>query len=101
MLPGREGVKQFFREWRTGFRDGHVNIDLEIAEGDLVTCYETWSGTHSGTFLGIPASGKQVSFAAVDIIRVADGQFVEHWGITDVMGFMEQIGASPAPGQPG
>ena len=97
MLPGRDGVKQFFQGWRTGFPDGKITLDVEVAEGDLVTCFETWQGTHTGEFMGIPASGKQVKFEAVDIIRVADGQFVEHWGIIDALRLMEQVGAIPTP----
>jgi len=39
----------------------------------------TWSGTHQGEFMGIPATGKSVSFGVIDIIRIAGGKLVEHW----------------------
>jgi predicted ester cyclase len=96
---GREGVRYFFREWRSGFPDGRVTLDLEIAEGDLVTCYETWQGTHTGTFLGIPPSGKRVLFRGIDIVRVADGKAVEHWGVSDMLSLQRQLGLIPAPDQ--
>ncbi len=70
-----------------------------IAEGDKVVIRQTWSGTHKGEFMGIPATGRRVSIAVIDIIRVADGRFVEHWGQLDMMGMMQQLGAIPAPGQ--
>ncbi len=70
-----------------------------IAEGDKVVIRQTWSGTHKGEFMGIPATGRRVSIAVIDIIRVADGRFVEHWGQLDLMGMMQQLGAIPAPGQ--
>jgi predicted ester cyclase len=80
---GREGVKYFFAAWRQGFPDGHVTIEKAIAAGDLVACYLTWRGTHTGEFFGIPASGKPVTFKEIDIVRVANGQAVEHWAVTD------------------
>jgi steroid delta-isomerase-like uncharacterized protein len=93
---GRDGVEHFFRQWRQGFTDRNVTIDLEVAENDIVTAYQTWSGTHTGEFLGIPATGKAVKVTAVDIVRVADGLLVEHWGIMDMLLLMQQLGVIPA-----
>jgi steroid delta-isomerase-like uncharacterized protein len=93
---GRDGVEHFFREWTQGFTDRNVTIDVEVAEGDLVTGYQTWRGTHTGEFLGIPATGKTIKVTAVDILRVADGKFVEHWGILDLLLLMQQLGVIPA-----
>jgi steroid delta-isomerase-like uncharacterized protein len=92
---GRDGVEQFFREWRQGFTDRNVTLDLEVAEGDLVTTFQTWRGTHTGEFLGIPATGKTVKVTGVDIVRVADGMLVEHWGILDMLLLMQQLGVIP------
>ena len=89
---GRDGVEHFFRQWSQGFTDRNVTLDLEVAEGDLVTTYQTWRGTHTGEFLGIPATGKTVKVQAVDIVRVADGMLVEHWGILDMLVLMQQLG---------
>jgi predicted ester cyclase len=61
----------------------------------------TWTGTHKGEFMGIPPTGKSISIGVIDIIRVAGGQLVEHWGQMDDMGMMRQLGAIPAPGQGG
>ena len=93
---GRDGVEHFFRQWRQGFADRNVRLDLEVAEGDLVTTYQTWRGTHTGEFLGIPATGKAVKVSGVDIVRVADGLIVEHWGILDMLLLMQQLGVIPA-----
>ena len=57
----------------------------------------TWSGTHRGEFMGVPATGKRVSIGVIDIIRVSGGKLVEHWGQMDSMGMMQQIGASRRP----
>ncbi len=93
---GREAVRFFFSQWRQGFPDGRVQAELEIAEGDLVVGYETWSGTHTGEFFGMLASGKSVTFKAIDIVRIADGKLVEHWGILDHLTLRQQIGVLPA-----
>ena len=48
-------------------------IDDVIAEGDRVVIRQTWTGTHKGEFMGVPPTGKSVSFGVIDIIRVAGG----------------------------
>ena len=60
--------------------------------GNLVTTYKTYHGTHQGEFLGIPATGKQVSFYTVDAMRVVDGKITEHWGVATLLDLMQQLG---------
>ena len=96
---GREAVKQLSTMFRSAFPDFKVTIDDIIAEGDKVVVRSTWSGTHKGAFMGIPPTGKSVSFGVFDIARFAGGKVVEHWGQMDNMGMMQQLGAIPAPGE--
>jgi predicted ester cyclase len=49
--------------------------------------------------MGIPPTGKSVSFGVIDIIRMAGGKCTEHWGQMDSMGMMQQLGVVPAPGE--
>ena len=97
----REGVKQLTIMLRSAFPDFKATIDDIVAEGDKVVIRQTWSGTHKGEFMGVPPTGKAVSIGVIDIIRVAGGKFVEHWGQMDSMGMMQQLGAIPTPGQSG
>ena len=97
--PGREAVKQFSTIFRSAFPDLKVTIDDIIAEGDKVVVRGTWSGTHKGEFMGIPPTGKSVSFEVIDTVRIAGGKFVEHWGLMDNMSMMQQLGVIPAPGE--
>ena len=99
--PGREAVKQLTTMFRSAFPDFKATIDDIVAEGDKVVIRQTWSGTHKGEFMGVPPTGKSVSFGVIDIIRIAGGKFVEHWGQMDMMGMMQQLGAIPTPGQGG
>jgi steroid delta-isomerase-like uncharacterized protein len=95
---GREGVTQMTIMLRSAFPDFEATIDDIIAEGDKVVIRQTWTGTHKGDFMGVPPTGKSVSFGVIDIIRVAGGKFVEHWGVMDSMGLMQQLGAIPGAG---
>ena len=96
--PGREAVKQLTMMLRSAFPDFKATIDDMIAEGDKVVIRQTWSGTQKGEWMGVPPTGKRVSIGVIDIIRIAGGKFVEHWGQMDSMGMMQQLGAIPAPG---
>ncbi|MCO5734308.1 ester cyclase [Rhizobium sp. SSA_523] len=58
-----------------------VNIHDQIAEGDKVTTRKTITGTHTGSLLGIPATGREVSISVIDIVRVEEGRYAEHWGL--------------------
>ena len=93
----REGVKVLTSMLRSAFPDFKATIDDIVAEGDKVVIRMSWSGTHKGEFMGIPATGKRVSFGVMDIIRVSKGKLVEHWGQMDSMSLMQQLGAISAP----
>jgi steroid delta-isomerase-like uncharacterized protein len=101
-LPGfasdREGVKQFFTMFRAAFPDLHFTAEDMIAEGDKVATRITVNGTHKGEFMGIAPTGKQITMTGIDILRFADGKVVEHWGNTDDLGMMQQLGVVPAMG---
>ena len=101
MPSGREGVKQLTATIRSAFPDFKATIDDMVAEDDKVVLRMTWRGTHQGEFMGVPPTGRNVSFGVIDIIRIVGGKFVEHWGQMDSMGLMQQLGAIPAPGQGG
>ena len=80
----------------TGFPDFTTSIDLLVAEDDLVVGHFTTSGTHLGELMGIPATGKKVSFTETHILRIANGKAVEDWGNQDDLGMMQQLGVIPA-----
>jgi steroid delta-isomerase-like uncharacterized protein len=97
----REGVKQLTAMMRSAIPDFKATIEDIIAEGDKVVMRMTWSGTQKGEFMGIAPTGKRISVGVIDIIRITDGKFAEHWGLMDNMGMMQQLGAIPAPGEGG
>ncbi len=93
--PGAEGVKQFFAMFRAAFPDLRANIGALIAEEDIVVARGTWSASHKGEFMGVPPSGTSVTLGVIDIFRIVDGKVTEHWGQSDMLGLMQQIGAIP------
>ena len=98
---GREAPRWLFAMMRDAFPDLHITLDDELAEGDRVVARLTVRGTQRGEIMGIPPTGNSIAYTAIDIVRVADGKLVEHWGVSDQLSFLQQLGAIPAPGQPG
>jgi steroid delta-isomerase-like uncharacterized protein len=98
---GREGAKQVIAALRAAFPDLHAVIHDQIAEGDKVVTRKTFHGTHRGEFRGASPTGKQVSIDIIDIVRIANGQMVEHWSAIDWMALMQQLETTPAPGPTG
>ena len=97
IAPGAEGVRQQFDGFRAGLPDFRATILHQVAEGDLVITHKVFHGTHTGELLGIPATGTEVEILVMDVVRVADGQIVEHWGVVDRLGLLQQLGAIPQP----
>ncbi len=90
-----EGMKGLF----AGFPDIKVTRVEQHELGDKVYTYAFWEGTHTGTFMGIPPTGKKVHVEYMDIWRVKDGKIAENWVVMDIMGLMIQLGVVPQPGQ--
>lgn len=93
--PNKEGVKQVFAMFRSGFSDFRMEPHEMIAEGDFVCARIVTMGTHTGEFMGMPPNGKRIEVDAIDIIRVRDGQLAEHWGVSDTITMIQQLGAVP------
>jgi predicted ester cyclase len=90
---GMEGAKAAHRIMLAGFPDYQTTIDDLFAEGDKVAARITMSGTNTGSFMGIPPTGRQVSFTGIYIARIENGKIVEHWGEEDGISLLQQLGA--------
>jgi predicted ester cyclase len=78
----------------------HV-IDQLVAEGDWVVARVTFSGTHTGEFQGIPATGNTFTYGGVHVMRVVDGVLQENWLLEDDLRLMQQLGMVLAPSESG
>jgi predicted ester cyclase len=79
---GPEGMLfTFNRVLRPAFPDLSVEIHDQLAEGDRVTTRKTIRGTHRGELFGIPATGRRIEIDVIDIVRLVNGRYAEHWGV--------------------
>ena len=92
MPAGPEGMLYMFNQiLRPAFPDLSVQIHAQVTEGDLVTTRKTIRGTHRGAVFGIEATGKAVEIDVIDIVRVKDGKYVEHWGVNTLPSVLEHL----------
>ena len=96
--PGLDGLKKMVIIFRTAFPDLRSTVEDLIAEGDKVVGRRTTTGTHQGEFMGIAPTNKRVTISEIHIVRIANGKVVEHWGLSDDLGMMQQLGVIPGPG---
>lgn len=93
---GREGLKEVIAMMRAAFPDIHWVTEETVEQGEKVVSRFTWTGTHRGEFLGIPATGKSVSVKGVVIDRVVAGKMTDSRILMDTFGMLQQLGAVPA-----
>jgi predicted ester cyclase len=100
--PGPEGVKKVFGAIIAGVPDLKVSAEdvFVSADGSRLVGRYRYEGTHTGNFLGYPATGKAFAMRSIDIWRVEDGRFIEHWDELNTLDIFTQIGALAPLGQP-
>lgn len=90
--PGAEGLKAVIASLRRGFSDFHLEIEDLAVDGDKVWLRMVGTGTNDGPFMGNEPTGRAMRTDVFDVIRVADGKMVEHWGVPDRLGTLFQLG---------
>lgn len=91
----REAFKQLGSVFLSAFPDMQGIIEDQVAEGDKVSTRMTISGTHRGELMGIPPTGKQITFTEFAIDRLVDGKIAERWNLFDNLGMLQQLGVVP------
>jgi len=97
MTPNKGGVRKLYGYMRKAFPDFHAEIHWQLADGDRVTTYKTYYGTHEGALLGVPPTHRKVHFESVDVMRVRNGQITDHWGVGNLLSLIQQIGGWTPP----
>jgi steroid delta-isomerase-like uncharacterized protein len=92
---GAQLAKEVFARLLRAYPDLHITIEDLVEEGDKVVSRNTVTGTHQGEYMGIPPTGKSVTYNEVIIARFADGRIAETWAVVDVLAQMRQLGAIP------
>jgi predicted ester cyclase len=91
---GRAGLKRIIELVRSACPDLRATIVDVVGSGDKMCFRVRYEGTQQGEMLGIPATGRQIVWESIDIVRFDDdGTLLEHWGLLDRLGVLEQLGA--------
>jgi steroid delta-isomerase-like uncharacterized protein len=97
-IPGmdatRDTPRQMFAMLFAAMPDFRTTVHDILQEGDKVAVRATFSGTHQGDFMGVPASGNKVEWAVIDILQFRGDKAVAHWGVMDMAAAMAQMGAA-------
>ena len=96
--PNKEGLKQFVQMFHGAFSDIKVETLGLGVDGDELWIHSVFTGTHTSEFMGIPATGKAVTLAMMDRVKTRDAKAIEHWGVSDDLGMMTQLGVVPEMG---
>ncbi|HTQ21879.1 ester cyclase [Mycobacterium sp.] len=89
---GRARYRASVELTRAAFPDYQNPLDLVLADGDYAVSYGRSTGTHRGEYLGIPPTGRSFDVPTWGILRFADGQAVERWGLADNLAMIQQLG---------
>lgn len=92
-IQGIEAAKTFNRSLFASFPDMQQTIETIVAEDAGVAMRHTLTGTQTGSFLGIPLTGKQITGSGVRFFRMSAGKIVATWYDINLLGFMQQIGS--------
>lgn len=90
--PGGAGQARIAADFRRAFPDLKFQVDLMVAEGEVVGARWTAEGTHTGSWGGVEPTGKQARFSGVNFFRIRSGKVVEIWNHRDDLGLMQQVG---------
>ncbi len=99
--PGLYETRESVPMLHAAFPDMQTTMEQEIVAGDMITTVVTVRATHQKEFLGIPATGKSVSFMVIELDRIVDGKIVEHWALPDFFSLLQQIGGAIVPSEQG
>jgi predicted ester cyclase len=97
-VNGLEAFKQMAPAFAAAFSESWFTIETIIAEEDLVAIHYRWRGTQRGTYLGIAATGKQVTETGTRFYRISGGKIAEMGGDENVLGLLQQLDAVPQLG---
>jgi predicted ester cyclase len=88
---GRAGQRQAVDYFLAAIPDLEHEIELILAEDDLVAAHQRWAGTHGGELLGVEATGRRIEFTSTAILRVRDALIAEAWDELDSGAILAQL----------
>ncbi|MBL8929013.1 MAG: ester cyclase [Kineosporiaceae bacterium] len=95
-IVGKAAVREFYAQITEAFPDARVSIEAVYVDGDHLTMRFRFSGTHVGTFLGVPGTGRPFDIPGITVLRFGETRCVERWSVADFLGLLMQVGAAGA-----
>jgi predicted ester cyclase len=95
--PDTAGMKQFIAGLHAAFSEVAFTIEDMVAEGDRLVGRWVMRGTNTGSFNGMPPTGRPVTVSGFDLLRVEGDRFAEVWHVEDIAGMLQQLGVMPGP----
>ena len=99
----KNGLDAFRRDWqlpiRAAFTERDYKTEKFIVEGEWASCFGYIEATHSGTFMGIAATGKRVKIPYMDFWQVKEGRIADNWVSVDFPYVLSQLGIDVFNGQ--
>ena len=93
---GLEGVQKTIAWLHAAFTEQRYEVHRLVREGEMVVIDATLHGRHTGEFMGIPPTGREIALRSIHIIRYANGREAETWALSDRLGLLQQLGAVPS-----
>jgi steroid delta-isomerase-like uncharacterized protein len=103
-VPGhhsREMLRASISSVLEALPDFQMTLHDVIAEGNKVVMRSTFTATHQGELMGVPATGKQLTVSGATIFRLDNDKITQFWNFNDNLGLMQQLGVAPTPGEAG
>jgi len=94
-IVGIDNVKDFYANYVTGFSNIEFTINDVFGQGNKIVKHWTFKGKHTGDLFGIPATGNDVNFEGVTLVRMANGKVAEEQDFFDNHEFLQQLGLIP------
>ena len=91
----KEGAKIMFGMWDSAFPDYTMTVQ-DIGEGDTVAVRWSFTGTNTGSFMGMPATGKRVTVGGINLLKFKNGKIADNLPEFDKFGMMQQLGVIPS-----
>ena len=97
VTKGPDSFRQLLNIFDTAFPGHRVTVQQVVAEGDFVSVLHTHLATHTGPFMGLPGTGKEIKVEGIELFRLRNGRIVEFWRKDDNVSLLIQLGIMPPP----
>ena len=89
---GIKGVLEASKNFRSAIPDLRAEIEELLVVKDRAVVRYIFAGHFTGTFKDLKGDGRAISFRAVDVYRVQNGQISDNWHMEDNLSLMQQLG---------